>query len=286
MRDYLQDPVRSRMVRPFAGFFTLRPAEAILLGAPLIGLGSATNQDVEARCSDLHTAIAIDLELLPPTMRWFFFVPPSVHRHSYISSMFTLRRKPSFRHARWPSPRSISAICSPHLGDLEWIQASLPIRKDRLGIRRVSVPALSASFGFCCEQVWTPNHNTFELPSGVDNTVHAARVRCCSINNLSCPGDECLARQRSWDAPGISRYWTTIRNDCANVLDKVRLLALRAAHSNDWLLALPISSCRLCMCDETVRVAVGLCLGYNLCEAHTSLCGALMNARDTHGLSC
>ena len=48
------------------------------------------------------------------------------------------------------------------------------------------------------------------FPSGVDNMVHEARVRWCSINNLPCPGDECSARQRSWDAPGITRDWTTI----------------------------------------------------------------------------
>ena len=33
-----------------AGFSTLRPADAILLGAPLVGRGSVTDHALEARC--------------------------------------------------------------------------------------------------------------------------------------------------------------------------------------------------------------------------------------------
>ena len=64
-----------------------------------------------------------------------------------------------------------------------------------------------------------------------------------------------------WDAPGISRDWTKIWNDSVNDLDKARLLALIAAHSSDWLFALLISSCGMRMCDNPIRVAVGLRLG-------------------------
>ena len=46
------------------------------------------------------------------------------------------------------------------------------------------------------------------------------------------------------------------------------------------------SSCGLRVCDETIRVAVGLRLGLSLCEAHTCPCGALVSARGTHGVSC
>ena len=70
-------------------------------------------------------------------------------------------------------------------------------------------------------------------------------------------------------------------------IDKARHLAHKAAHSSDCLFARPISSCGLCMCDETIRVAVRLCLGLNLCEAHTTLVlGASVSARHIHGLSC
>ena len=40
------------------------------------------------------------------------------------------------------------------------------------------------------------------------------------------------------------------------------------------------------MSNETIRVAVGLRLGAKLCEPHQCTCGALVNARGLHGLSC
>ena len=68
--------------------------------------------------------------------------------------------------------------------------------------------------------------------------------------------------------------------------EKIIIIALKAAHISDWLFGLLISSCGLRMCNETTRVAVGVRLGLNLCEAHTCPCGALVSTRGIHGLSC
>ena len=57
-------------------------------------------------------------------------------------------------------------------------------------------------------------------------------------------------------------------------------------HSSDWLFALPVSECGLRLSDEAIRIAVGLRLGLNLCEPHISPCGAKVDARRLHGLSC
>ena len=81
MRDYIQGPAQS--IGSLAGFSTLRPADTILLGAPLIDLGSATDHALEARCSDLRTAI-VRLQTFPLTIGRFFFVPSSVHGNFYI----------------------------------------------------------------------------------------------------------------------------------------------------------------------------------------------------------
>ena len=63
-------------------------------------------------------------------------------------------------------------------------------------------------------------------------------------------------------------------------------MAVYSAHSGDWLNALPIASCGLRLGDEDVRICVGLRLGCRLCEAHTCLCGASVDARGLHDLSC
>src|SRR6218665_3042080 len=46
------------------------------------------------------------------------------------------------------------------------------------------------------------------------------------------------------------------------------------------------SSCGLKLSDETVRVAVGMRLGANICEPHTCACGVPVTAKTEHGLSC
>src|SRR5688572_26976040 len=65
---------------------------------------------------------------------------------------------------------------------------------------------------------------------------------------------------------------------------RARVLAVSAPHAGDWLYALPISNCGLRLDDETIRVAVGLRLGINLCQPHPCSCGTLVDARGTHGL--
>jgi hypothetical protein len=50
--------------------------------------------------------------------------------------------------------------------------------------------------------------------------------------------------------------------------------------------ALPIASCGLRLDNEAIRVAVSLRLGANLCDPHTCPCGAFVDCRGTHGLSC
>ena len=78
----------------------------------------------------------------------------------------------------------------------------------------------------------------------------------------------------------------TVLSSAVDNHDRARLLAAMAPHSGDWLHALPISSCGLQLDDEAVRVAVGLRLGTNLCQPHQCPCGALVDARGTHGLAC
>ena len=74
--------------------------------------------------------------------------------------------------------------------------------------------------------------------------------------------------------------------NCTSQIDKARILASKAAHTGVWLNAPPLASIGLRMSNETIRVAVGLRLGAKLCESHQCSCGALVDARGLHGLSC
>ena len=67
---------------------------------------------------------------------------------------------------------------------------------------------------------------------------------------------------------------------------QARLLAVSSPHAGDWLHAPPLTAVGLRMSDEEVRIAVGLRLGTSLCSPHTCPCGAQVDARGCHGLSC
>ena len=70
----------------------------------------------------------------------------------------------------------------------------------------------------------------------------------------------------AWDRPGIiQQARSDLMNGTADSTARCRLVAVSAAHSGDWLHALPISACGLSLDDEAMRVAVGLRLGVNLC---------------------
>ena len=81
----------------------------------------------------------------------------------------------------------VSAFCNSHLGDLQLIQTSLPVREGCLRIRRVSSQALSAFLASTASSSEIQSLILLNCQSGMDNTVHKARVRWCSINNLPCP---------------------------------------------------------------------------------------------------
>ena len=92
--------------------------------------------------------------------------------------------------------------------------------------------------------------------------------------------------QRSWDAVAISHGKTALDVHYTDPIDRARLLAVSAPHAGDWLNALPVASCGLRLDDESIRVAVGLRLGCTLCAAHRCFCGAVVDPRGIHGLSC
>ena len=100
------------------------------------------------------------------------------------------------------------------------------------------------------------------------------------------PSRDSAHKQSAWDKAAIDNAVGILFDNCRDERDKARLLAVRAPHSSDWLHALPISACGLRLDDKTIRVAVGLRLGADICEPHTCPCGSYVDSRGTHGMSC
>src|SRR5664279_989185 len=170
---------------------------------------------------------------------------------------------------------------------MQWQQAALPVRDGGLGIRSAVMLAPSA---FLASAAGTTELQTRILPStmsvipdiSVESTLSTWSERSLAPTPLGAAANI----QRNWDAACSAKLKKELLEAATDQRDRARLLASQAAHSADWLYTLPISSLGLRLPDEAVRVAVGMRLGAKVCEEHKCPCGANVDLKGTHGLSC
>ena len=180
---------------------------------------------------------------------------------------------------------AVTRICNVSLSDDQWLQASLPVRHGGLGVRSVSMLASSA---FLASAAGTQKlQNLILQRSQVDSEdVSKSTDHWKSIASPTEPVNLLESSQRRWDDTASNQTFQVLLDAQTEPFHRARLLAAAAPHSSDWLHALPISACGLRLSDEAVRVAVGLRLGTTLCQAHECPCGAKVDERGTHSLSC
>jgi hypothetical protein len=180
----------------------------------------------------------------------------------------------------------VSSITNTDLTDLQWIQASLPVKNGGLGIRRVASLApsafLASAAGTLDLQESILGKNSTSTDTAVNETLDFWMLHFHAVP----PGDQLATKQRTWDKASIDADMLLLRASLQDRRDRARLMAVSAPHSGDWLHALPITACGLRLDDEAVRIAVGLRLGCAICEPHTCPCGAAVDGRGYHGLSC
>ena len=181
---------------------------------------------------------------------------------------------------------SLTAITNVQIDDLGWIQASLPVAAGGLGIRSVALLAPSA---FLASAAATTELQSLLLPPGgafPDQGLDYALSVWSSRHSVSAPEACSQSRQKAWDGASVALSQSTLMEGHTDSYNRARLLASRAAHSGDWLHAWPITACGLRLSNDAIRVAVGLRLGSALCSPHVCPCGAPVDTRGNHGLSC
>jgi hypothetical protein len=272
----------------FAKFNHLSVEEADLLGAPLT-VGIAMDAALSRRCEDLARAAtrlssiaAHDALVL---LKASFSAPKLMH---------TMRAAPCSGHVALQKfdellRECVCAITNTDLTDVQWIQASLPVKNGGLGVRRVSSLAPSAFLASAAgtrglQDMILSNCDASE-DSAVNNVLDQWTIAHGMPDALP-PAGSLSAKQHEWDKPSIAADIARLNASLPDRRNQARLLAVSAPHSSDWLHALPISSCGLRLDDEAIRVAVGLRLGTKLCEPHQCRCGALVCPQGTHGLAC
>jgi hypothetical protein len=180
----------------------------------------------------------------------------------------------------------LCSITSSNLSDTQWTQASLPVKDGGPGVRRVASLTPSAFLASAAYTLELQDKILSSCSAPSDSIVDTSRAAWSAAHNQPCPPVPASSKQVSWDNPSISADKATVWANAPDNHHRAILLASSAPHSGDWLHALPISSCGLRLDNESIRVAVGLRLGLNLCEPHPCPCGALVDARGNHGLAC
>ena len=84
----------------------------------------------------------------------------------------------------------------------------------------------------------------------------------------------------------VIKKYSKLLEDQSLPAEKVRIRAVAAEHSSDWLNAIPIPALGLKLDNISLRIACGLRLGSPLCQPHNCICGKLVNKHGRHGLSC
>jgi len=180
--------------------------------------------------------------------------------------------------------KGICAIANLDLTDLQWLQASLPVNEGGLGVQYVVLPHRHLLLFLASAASTEPLQQQLLLRSLADGTSHITVVSIrdiwSSVCNLPGPSGTAAYKQSAWDKMTVASECDSLSNSLSDTTDKARLLAVTSPHSYDWLHALPLSSCSLCLDDNAVHVAVGLRLGANICKPHQCLCGAASMPED------
>ena len=146
---------------------------------------------------------------------------------------------------------ALSRICNIYLTDDEWTHASLPVWSGGLGVRSVSMLASSAFLASAA--------GTLPLQTQVlQNSLAAAEDTSTSLNQWllisGVSGDDSLptGNHRALDSIVINHTFQTLAENQTAQYHQTRLLAASAAHSGDWLHAMPISACGLRLKNEAL----------------------------------
>jgi hypothetical protein len=177
---------------------------------------------------------------------------------------------------------ALTKTCNIALNDDQWTQASLPVWSGGLGVRSVCMLASSAFLASAAGTLSLQSQILRNTKATVEDTSTSSK------HWLGISGEDSLpaGNQRVLDSIVVKHTFQTLLETQTTQYHRARLLAAAAAHSGDWLHAVPISSCGLRLNNEALRVAVGLRLGAELCQPYRCICGASVDTRGSHALSC
>ena len=183
--------------------------------------------------------------------------------------------------------KCITDVININMNNIQWTQATLPVKDGGLSIRSVTVLAPSAFLASTASILRIQNDL---IPVRLHIQVDSSKVRTVDAWNklaaIDAPTEAKQGKQKEWDDLVAKKIAKELLDNASGPLDQARLRAAAAPHFGDWLLTPPITAVGLRMTNETTRIATEMRLFISICEPHLCPCGKQVESRGIHGLSC
>lgn len=208
---------------------------------------------------------------------------------------YTLRSAPCYRSQLLSEfdlliRSTLESILNIAMSDEAWDQATLPVAKGGIGVRKASDIALPA---FVSSVVGAQELLTQLLPmsmhttSGVNESAFLEALDEWNSRTGNSPLHEISSSAQSWwDAPLVRAQESKVLKAARDQSSKARLIAASAPHSGAFLNARPCAPLGTRLDNTSLRIAVAIRLGAQVCLPHTCICGTKVDDSGRHGLCC
>ena len=275
-----------KLHRLIPGAAVTAEVEQMVLGAPLTraAIGTALGKKKEELDRLLNRLQLLDSHSAFYLLRHCLWLP----RLQYLLRAAPVYQQPELLHQLDADLKSaVGGLVNVNFGEASWQQTVLPTSLGGLGLRRtadVALPSFISSL-HRCQQLLSAT-----LPPSHASIITEERDRSMAdwlvmAGNKEPPDVESRSQQKVWDSPLAEGLRDSLLAT-ANQFDRARLLSAATTESGAWLQALPAASLGTLLDNSTVRIAIALRVGADVCSEHLCKCGALADSKGYHSLTC
>ena len=281
-----QSCVLQKLHKIVPGASVLSKAEQTLLGAPLTE--AATVAAARGKKEEIHRMINrlqhLDSHSAFFLLRCSLWLP----RLQYILRAAPVYQQPSLLKNLDDELRSaVENVVNVHFTEEGWGQAVLPVRLGGLGLRKtedVALPSFTSSL-HRCQQLLLSILPAYLASDVVEERQQATADWKIKAGDKTAPDGDAISLQRAWDSPIANHHRDLLLLE-ANQFSRARLLSAATSESSAWLHALPSATLGTHLDNQTIRIAVALRVGANVCSEHRCKCGVLADSKGYHSLTC
>ena len=268
------------------GAAVITDSQKMVLGAPLTRSAAETalakkKEELDRLCSRLHL---LDSHSAFYLLRHCLWLP----RLQYLLRAAPIYRQPDLLQQLDKDLQSaVESLINVQFSESSWQQAVLPTSLGGLGLRRtadVALPSFVSSLHRCQQLLGDI------LPPSLNNLVTEERGESTAewlvkAGGKAIPDISSSHQQKVWDYPLADCQRDTLLS-AANQFERARLLSAATAESGAWMEALPSASIGTQMDNNTIRIAIALRVGADVCAEHQCKCGSLADSKGYHSLTC